>query len=585
MTRVFCLVIVATLSGVAAAADAPAPVGARAPDFSLPDAATGRQWKLSDTPAGTKATVLAFTCTGCPVSANYLPVLAKLHKLHAGEHVEFVNVNCHPSDTASDAARQAKALGLPFRTLKDDGAVARQLSVTRVPTVVVLDAGKNVRYFGRVDDQFAPGGLSRGKPTTRELATALDAVIEGREVKTPFAEPAGCLLSTPVTKKNVGVTYHKEVARVIQEKCQVCHRPGEAAPFVLMNYKQVKAWSAMIHEVVADNVMPPWHADGPIGHFSNDRRLTDAQKKTLLDWIDAGCPEGNPADAPPEKVYAEGWRLGRQPDLVIKMERSIEVPAQFMMGIIGMPYQYIKGEADFKEDTWVQAIEVRPDLRAAIHHIIVYTIPKGAKLRDMVKNDGFSRHMLAAFVPGDQPAIYPEGMAKKIPAGAALLFEVHYTPNGKAGVDQSSIGILLAKSPPQREVKSNASINHRFAIPPGEDNYEVPGSVLTFDKPATVIGLTPHMHLRGKAFRYELVQPDGSREVILNVPNYDFNWQVAYAPAKPLSVPAGARIECVAWYDNSTQNPSNPDPSKRVRWGQQTWEEMMIGFVEYYTER
>ena len=582
MIRFSSLVCLLAFAGLARA-DAPAPVGGRAPDFTLPDAATGRDAQLA---AGTKATVLAFTCTGCPVSANYLPVLARLHKRHADDNVEFVNINCHPSDTAADAAQQAKEIGLPFRTLKDtSGEVARQLNVTRVPTVIVLDAGKHVRYFGRVDDQFAPGGRSRGKPTTHELATAIAAVVEGREVKTPFAEPAGCALSTPVTKADVGVTYHKEVARLIQEKCQVCHRPGEAAPFTLMNYRDAKSWAGMIREVVADNVMPPWHADGPVGHFANDRRLSDAQKKALLDWVDAGCPEGNPADAPPAKVYAEGWRLGREPDVIVKMEKPVSVPAQFLMGVVGMPYQYIKGEADFKEDTWVQGVEVRPDLRAAIHHIIVYTIPKGAKLRDMVKNDGFSRHMLAAFVPGDAPAIYPEGMAKKIPAGAALLFEVHYTPNGKAGVDRSSVGILVAKSPPKYEVKSDAGINHRLDIPPGDADYKIAAKPVVFTKPATIVGLTPHMHLRGKAFRYELVRPDGTREVLLNVPNYDFNWQVAYSPAAPPTVPAGSKIECVAWFDNSKGNLSNPDPTKRVHWGQQTWEEMMIGFVEYYETR
>ena len=402
---------------------------------------------------------------------------------------------------------------------------------------------------------------------------------------TPFSPAAGCLLArddAPVTPS--AVTYHKEVARLVQAKCQDCHRAGEAAPFALTSFRQAKAWSAMIREVVADNVMPPWHADAAPGHFANDRRLSPAEKATLLEWIDAGCPEGNPADAPPAKTYTAGWRLGREPDRVVTMSKPVAVPAQYMYGAIGMPYQYVKGAGEFAEDTWVQAIEVRPDFRQALHHIIVYVIPEGSNLRELAQDDGFARHMLAAFVPGDSPVVFPDGMAKKIPKGAKLLFENHYTPNGKAGVDQSCVGLILADGPPTHEVKGDTSINHDFKIPPGEPNHSVPGSAVVFPKASTVIALTPHMHLRGKAFRYDLVTPDGKREVLLRVPKWDFNWQVAYAPAKPIKVPAGGRIECVAWYDNSAANPANPDPTKRVRWGQQTWEEMMLGFIEYYED-
>ncbi len=585
MTRLFLAFALACLSGVSSAADVPAPLGTRAPDFTLPDPVANKPWATADVPKDAKAVVVAFVCTGCPVSNAYLPRLAALHKQFAPDGVAFVAVNSHPADTAADVAVHAKQYPLPFPTLKDaDGKIAARLNVDRVPAVVVLDAGRMVRYAGRIDDQFAPG-VHRGNATTHELRNAIDAVVEGRAVTTPAVPAAGCRLGHDAPVVPAAVTYHKEVARVIQAKCQECHRPGEAAPFALMTYPQAKGWAGMIREVVADGVMPPWHADAPRGHFANDRRLSDADKQTLIAWVDAGCPEGNPADAPPAKTYASGWRLGREPDVVVKMAKPVSVPAQFLMGAIGMPYQYVKGDKAFAEDTWVEGVEVRPDLRGVTHHIIVYTVPAGTRLRDLAKDDGFARHMLAAFVPGDAPHLFPKGMAKKIPKGASLIFEVHYTPNGTAGVDTSSVGLLVAKAPPKYEIKTDTSLNGRLSIPPGAANHSVAGSRLEYDRPVTLLSFTPHMHVRGKAFWFDLVTADGTRTNLLRVPKYDFNWQVAYELAEPVVMPAGAHIECVAWYDNSAANPTNPDPTKTVRWGQQTWEEMMLGFVEYYVER
>ncbi|MGL6075022.1 MAG: redoxin domain-containing protein [Fimbriiglobus sp.] len=579
MLRIACLMVLAAV-GVGAAAEVPAPVGARMADFGSKDLLTGKAWNLADPPRDRKATVVVFLAHGCPVASGNLPKLAELHRRFKDD-VSFVAIYCHPSDIAEDAIKQAKENKIAFPVIHDaEGKFAKQFQVDRVPTAYVLDSGFHVRYMGRVDDQFAPG-VHKPKATTRELYTAIDAVVDGRPVRTEFVAPAGCKLQAEVAVKASSVTYHKEVARVIQAKCQTCHRPGEAAPFALMSYRDAKSWAAMIKEVVADQVMPPWHADAKLGHFSNDRRLTDDEKKTLISWVDAGCPEGNPEETPAPKTYTTGWRLPKTPDLLVKMTKPVPVPAQYMMGAIGMPYQYVQGDKVFTEDTWITAMEVRPDFRAALHHIIVYVIPKGKKLRELVEDENFSRHLLAAYVPGDEAVIYPEGYAKKIPAGAKLLFELHYTPNGKAGVDQSSIGLITTKTAPKFEVKSDAAINPEFAIPPGEGHYSPNPATLTFDTPVTLLSLTPHMHLRGKAFRYELVTADGKREVLLNVPKYDFNWQVAYILKTPRTIPVGSRIVCKAWFDNSEKNPFNPDPKKQVTWGNQTWEEMMIGFVEY----
>ncbi|MFO0847895.1 MAG: redoxin domain-containing protein [Gemmataceae bacterium] len=579
MPRLLALLALPLLTSSTFAADSPAPVGRRVADFTLPDPA-GKPWSLAEQARTAKGTVVVFLATGCPVSNAYLSRLADYHKRFAKEGVVFVGVNSHPADDTAAVAEHAKVNTIPFPVLKDaDGAVAARFAVERVPTAVVLDAGRTVRYAGRIDDQFSPG-VHRAKATTRELFAAIDAVVDGREVTTTAAPAAGCKLARPATAAaGEPVTYHKQVSRILQAKCQHCHRPGEPAPFSLLDFKNAKGWAGMIREVVADGVMPPWHADAPRGHFVNDRRLTDAEKATLLAWVDQGCAEGDPADAPPPRTFVTGWRLGRTPDRVLTMTKPVNVPAQYLWGVAGMPYQYVPVGEAFAEDTWVQAVEVRPDYRAAIHHIIAFVIPPGQSMYD-IAGPQFARHMLAAYVPGDDPVVYPEGTAKLVKKGSKILFEVHYTPMGKPGVDRSAIGLVFAKSPPKWACESDALANDRFAIPPGAASHEVTAE-RRFRKPVTLVALTPHMHLRGKSFRYELVSPDGTRETLLNVPRYDFNWQVQYVLAKPVTIPAGGNLVCTAVYDNSAGNPFNPDPAKKVHWGEQTWEEMMIGFIEY----
>ena len=565
-----------------AAAEPPPPVGRQLADFTRPDT-SGTPWVLADQTRAAKATVVAFLSAGCPVSIGNLPVLAELHKKYAGKGVVVVGVFSHPAEDAATVAAHVKEQGIPFPCLTDDGTtLADKLAVDRVPTVVVLDSGRKVRYAGRVDDQFAVG-VHRAKPTTRELLDAVESVLAGKDVGVPFAAAAGCKLTRATTAKPTAVTYHKEISRLIQTRCQDCHRPGEAAPFALTSYKQAKGWGGMIREVVADGVMPPWHADSPPGHIRNDRRLTPAEKLTLLEWVDAGCPEGDPTDAPAAKTYTTGWRLGREPDRVIEMNKSVSVPASYLMGLMGMPYEYVPAGEPFAADTWVTGLEVRPDFRSAIHHVIAFLVPPGKTFWDVAGPD-FGMYVLAAYVPGDDPILYPAGMAKLIPKGGQLLFEVHYTPNGKAGVDRSRIGLLTTPTPPRYEAKSDAVFTEKFRIPPGAASHEVVAR-RTFRTPVTIGALTPHMHLRGKAFKYELTRPDGRTETLLNVPKYDFNWQVAYHLREPLAVPAGSTLTCTAVFDNSANNPANPDPTKAVRWGQQTWEEMMIGFVETVEER
>ncbi len=586
--RTSSLFVLLALTPAAWAGEAPAPVGTQIANFTLTDAATGKPWVLADQTRDSKGTVVVFLAAGCPVSTAYVPRLSELHKRYSSKGITFVAIYSHPTDDPADIVKHAKDTALPFTTLRDaDMAVAKKFAVERLPTVAFLDSTRTVRYAGRIDDQYSPN-VSKAKPATSELASALSAYSDGLEIRVSYAPAGGCLLPKPKTAAATGgesVTFHKQVERIFQAKCQECHRPGEAGPFSLLTYKSAKGWADTIREVVSNGTMPPWHADAPLGHFKNDRRLTPEEKTTLLAWIDQGCPEGNPADAPEAREFLTGWRLPRPPEMVLKINKPIPIPAAYLGGLMGMPYQYVIAGEPFAEDTWIEGVEVRPEYRAVVHHIIAFILPPGQTLHDLARQTNFGELMLGAYVPGDQPTLMSQGYAKKIPKGCRVLFEMHYTPNGKAGKDQSMVGVLVSKTPPKHEVSSIAIMNGKFIIPPGDSNHPVK-SVHVFPEETVLLSLAPHMHVRGKSFRFELVTtgPDRKekREVLLNVPKYDFNWQVSFELATPVTVRAGGRVECVATYDNSTANPLNPDPSKRVKWGQQTYEEMMIGFAEYY---
>jgi len=486
-----------------------------------------------------------------------------------------VAINANHQDAAEKVAKHAKEHKLPFPVLKDaDNKVADQFGAKRTPTAFVLDAERAVRYEGRIDDQFGVG-FKRAAPTRNDLAEALNEVLAGKAVTEAKTAVAGCLISRSVEPKADGtVTYSKQVSRIIQKNCQECHRAGQIGPMALVTYDDAADWSAMIKEVVSDRRMPPWHADPKFGHFSNDRRLSDADRDTMLEWIKQGCPKGDEKELPPKKEFAEGWRIGK-PDAVFEMQKDFTVVAKAPKG--GVPYQYFGIETDFDEDKWIQAAEAKPGNKAVVHHIIVYVKSPDFGKR---KEDGIGEGFLAPYAPGDMPAIFPEGTAKKIPKGSTLIFQIHYTPDGTEQTDRSSVGLIFAKKPPEHEVRTKSIAQRSFTIPAGEDNHKVVSST-TFKQDCEVVALLPHMHLRGKDFEYRVTFPDGKTDTILSVPKYDFNWQASYRFEKPLALPAGSRIECTAHFDNSKNNPNNPNPDEAVKWGDQTWQEMMIGFVDY----
>ena len=366
-------------------------------------------------------------------------------------------------------------------------------------------------------------------------------------------------------------TFSKDVAPILYSRCLECHRPGEAAPMPFRSYQEVRPWAKAIKQQVAQRIMPPWHADPAVNHFSNSRRLSDAEVATVVKWVDNGAPEGKMADLPRMPEFAEGWGIGK-PDKVLDIGKDFKIPAE---GVI--QYQYFKVDPGFTEDTWIQAVEARPTQRAQVHHILVF-VQEGGK-RVTRSGEQFS-DMLIGYAPGVPTISWDPDTAFLVKAGSTLLFQVHYTVNGKEAVDRSVLGLKIRKDAPKYRAFSGSALQFKLEIPPNEPNYEAKASY-EFKEDVTMLDLTPHMHLRGKAFKYVLTYPDGRSEELLNVPKYDFNWQLSYVLAEPRHIPAGSRLDATAWYDNSANNKYNPDPSKTVKWGDQTFNEMMIGFFNY----
>jgi mono/diheme cytochrome c family protein len=385
-------------------------------------------------------------------------------------------------------------------------------------------------------------------------------------------------------------TFYRDVLPILQQHCQRCHRPDEIAPFPLLTYEQARDNAPKIARMTRTKQMPPWFADPRFGHFSDDPSLTPQQIETLSAWVQAGAPAGDPRDAPPPRDWATGWIIP-QPDLVVQMPKPVAIPAR---GDVEYTYEIVP--TGFKTDRWVQMSEIRPSSRANVHHAVVYVRPPNSKwLRHAPIGVPFTapslKHaqdrrdarwtdssILLVYAPGSSPDEWPDGLAKFVPAGSDLVFQMHYITRGRATTDQTGIGLVFAKQPPKRRVLTLQLTNDWFIIPPGVPDYraEVHG---TLPNDATLLSFFPHMHLRGKTFEYDILRPGEPPETLLRV-NYNFYWQLSYRLAKPLPLKAGTMLQAVAWFDNSPDNPHNPDPTVAVHWGDQTYDEMMVGFFD-----
>ncbi|MBI3208740.1 MAG: cytochrome c [Candidatus Solibacter usitatus] len=372
------------------------------------------------------------------------------------------------------------------------------------------------------------------------------------------------------------VTFHRDIAPILQANCQECHRAGEIGKFPLMTYQEARPWAAAMKQATLSKKMPPWFADEHYGKFANHRALTPDEIGKIAAWADSGAAEGSLKDAPAPKKFTAGWNIPA-PDTVLTVARPFPVPAKGKID-----YQYLVVPTGFTEDKWIQMAEVRPSERSVVHHVVVLIRTPGAAGGGQdraAEGAGAFGSVLTIYTPGMVPDILPAGQAKLVKAGSSLVFQMHYTANGTATEDSTKIGLVFAKEPPRERVITVAATNRGFRIPPGDAAHEV-RSEFRLPVESKLVSLFPHMHLRGKDFEYHAVSAAGERQTLLKVPRYDFNWQLSYRTADQPLLAAGSRIECVAHFDNSPNNAHNPDASVEVRWGPQSWEEMMIGFLD-----
>ena len=538
----------------------------------------GKAHRLSELKSH-KGVVIAMTSATCPVSKRYLPSLAKLEKDLAEKGLVLLLVNPFGSETSEEINAQIASHAFTSPYIHDkEKTLTAALQAHTTTEVFLLDATRTLVYRGALDDQYGID-YNLDAPKHRYLDDAIAAFLKGEAPVIAATAAPGCELDlTEVPKLTASpVTYHRDVARILQQNCVTCHRDGGIAPFALDDIEAVKDRAKVIKRVVSEGTMPPWFAALDKGAdsspWANDCSISPRDKADLVAWIDSGDrPLGDASEGPANLTFPAEWSIGT-PDLIIPLSRAYDIKADGFM-----PYQFDVVETTLTEDQWVSAYEVLPTARDVVHHVIIQVHEKGGDARDREEGAG---GYWAAYVPGNGSHVYPDGFARKLPAGARVSFQIHYTPSGEAKKDRLRLGLVFAKSPPQYEVKTLAVSDRDLNIPPGDASHmETASRSVPFDIPVT--SLMAHMHVRGKAFKYSVTYPDGKQETLLDIPRYDFNWQLRYDLKTPKIIPRGSTLTVTALFDNSAGNKANPDPTKLVKWGSQTVDEMMIGYLEYF---
>ncbi len=594
----------------------------------------------------TRLLVLAFLGTECPLAQAYAPRLSELSHSYDPAQVSVVAVMSNCQDSLEEMGQFIDRQPLGYPVLKDPGNVlADRCGTVRTPEIFVLDAKRQVRYVGRIDNQLGiEGGTTyrRGFGVRNYLADAIDDLLAGRAVRQPATQAVGCLLGRErQPDPDSPVTWSGQIARIVQDHCQNCHRPGEIGPFSLLTYADTVGWGEMIAEVVTQRRMPPWGAKADVGHWANDPTLTAEEMELVRQWVSHGCPEGDPTQAPPAREFPLGWSIA-EPDLVLSIaDEPFEVPAEGQI-----PYQVFYLDPGWTTEHWAVAVEARPDCRRVIHHMAVYVAPKGEFQRQWRSGQV---HEIGGYVPGvryslsqplepadsgdsDPGESDPPGWIR-LPAGSEIVVQMHYTPNGVAQRDRSQVAFRFGRPPhaisateaaadvdlkvpadsapagplqagdaegtgqpsatgqlhmsaeslggwAAQELATAFASNSQFVIPPGSDDFPVT-AWYQFADDAVLVSLHPHMHWRGKACRFIAHYPDTTSEVLLDVDRYDFDWQFAYLLAEPKPLPKGTRVEVVGRFDNSAENLRNPAPDQPVTYGEQTSQEMMSGFLKF----
>jgi thiol-disulfide isomerase/thioredoxin len=586
--------------------------------FADPDATSDRLGKVVEARLdggksladlkGPKGTVVVFLSFECPNSNGYIPTLIDLHQAYSAKQIAFVGI-CENDLTADELKQKVAEFKLPFPVVRDPKQLsADAFKAIITPEAFLLDHNLVLKYRGRIDNQYSARLKKNATVTEHDLKNAIEDLVAGKPVKTPVTKAVGCLITSKETavRQPTTLTYHKDVLPILQKNCQGCHRPGEVGPFSLMTFKQAVNWAEDIREYTLTRKMPPWKPNEGVA-FHNDRRLSDAEIKTLASWVDGGTPEGNPADAPKPLQFTEGWMLGK-PDLILTAKDDYDLgpsgPDSFRCYVL---------PTNLMEDKYIIGFEVKPGNPKIVHHTLNYWDITGkaremelaakekAKPDDRDHGPGYSAAMGVGFfptgsprpgvpaignfggwAPGQLPRFLPEGTGYLLPKGADVVMQVHYHRNGKAEKDRTQLGLYFAKKPVDRPFQTR-TVNPRgfILIPPNKDDYTIGGTSYAHSD-ATLHSVMPHMHLIGKSVKITMTPPEGKMTTLVDIKEWDYNWQETYWLKEPMSIKAGTKFEIEAIFDNSTRNPNNPrNPPAYVIFGEQTHNEMLFGFLGF----
>ncbi len=573
MKRIFSLVVSALLSlGCAAPVFALSP-GERVDNFRLLDqnGASHELYYLSDA----RAVVLMAHGNGCDIVRNTLPALKEIREKYRSQGVEFLLIDSNLQDPREAIAQEAAEFGIDFPILVDETQlIGESLGIARTADVFVIDPKTwKLVYRGPVDDRLAYGA-QRPAATKNYLVDALDATLSGKPVASAQVDAVGCLVNLPERdrrQEHAQISYSEQIAPLLTAKCTTCHRTGGGAPWTMTSYDMIRGFAPMIREVVRTKRMPPWHADPHYGSFVGERSMSVEEARMLVHWIEAGAPRGNGPDPLPNvEPSTSEWTLGK-PDLIVEVP-AYDVPAT---GVIN--YQYPRAANPLGRDVWIRAIEILPGNRSVVHHVLVGLDDAANGSQRTIRGQIGE---LGGYAPGKNAVPYPQDSGIFLRKEAGFRFQMHYTPNGKAATDVTRVGLFFYDKPPKHAMHMTLMLDTSLAIPANTKEYKAQLEHV-LDRDIVLYSLLPHAHLRGRAAQFTAFYPDGHKEILLSVPKYDFNWQTTYALNPPKPIPAGTRIVLDLSWDNSAQNPANPDPNRVVHWGEQTWDEMNVGWMRY----
>ena len=522
----------------------------------------------------TKGIVIFTHGIGCPLVRKRYEDLAALNKQYGDKGIRFWMLNANDQDERSDLIEEKDEYKVSLPILDDTAQeVARSLNVDRTGEAILIETSSHgILYRGAIDDRLS---YEKEKPMASKthLKNAIDDLLAERPVSISRTDAPGCLIhfSAWEERSEKTISYTKEIAPIIQEKCVSCHLKGGIGPFAFSSFRKARGWSDMMREVLMTRRMPPWQADPHHGTFSQDLSLTTEEKQTLLHWIEQGTPRGDGEDPLAIKVAeVEPWPIGK-PDHIIDIP-SQKVPAN---GIID--YKYLFVPSPFEKDTWVTGADVHPGDRQALHHVIIFIVPEEGKRKQY-------RRWLTGYAPGVKGDLFPENTGVLLKKNERLLLELHYTAYGKETTDQTQVGLYLAEGNLEHSFRTGLFIDESIKIPPHDRAFEW-SQTRDIKEDIILYAMNPHMHFRGKSMRFELMTPDGNRETLVSVPHYNFNWQHTYVLQQPRRVPKGSKLTLHAVWDNSDRNPANPDPSREVPWGEQSFDEMFFGTYQFVRDQ